>query len=617
MTRKQSFTFIAMSLMVISALLLPMALWYGSGPVRAETPGPWCTGQVGGAATELYYDDGESTGVVDKGCDPCANYQGVRFSLSAGVKSGMISSVRLYIRPKAGGGNVQIYVMGPDHVTEIIPPITYFAGGTGWHTVNLSGATATGDFWVWVRRMDVGTSVGHDYFNEGFRSFVGEHPTVISSWGDINERAEGRGDIMIRASISQEIHVGEGQDYATIQAAINAASPGLNIVVHKGTYNENVTVSKPLGIRSVDGPTKTIVQSASASRNTFTITAPNVRLSGFTIKHTIDVGSAGVSLESDGCSVISGNVILSNETGIYVSEDSARNILMQNECTSNTNGIYVDGSQNFISGNKLHGNTALIGSAVFLSSTASANQLRFNSITIDAGTGANGAGQQLFNESSSVEVSAVENWWGTADGPSAVGQTSMVGGRVAYDPWLKVPPIGVKTEAPVSADFTVDAKDVASVSVAEQGTGMPVVTVAQFGENPQGKFSPKSIGKWVDALFTGVDGVDLAEIRVHYTDADLGKLKEKSLRLYWWNGEKWKQCSKSGVDKGYQVVWAKVDLKTKPGLNDLQGTFFAVGVRDGGTFSWWMIPLVIVVLVVLLVVFRLLWVLLVKGERAV
>jgi pectin methylesterase-like acyl-CoA thioesterase len=55
---------------------------------------------------------------------------------------------------------------------------------------------------------------------------------------------------MIRAAISQEIHVGQGQDYSTIQAAVDAASPGLNIIVHDGTYNENVTVWKALAIRS-------------------------------------------------------------------------------------------------------------------------------------------------------------------------------------------------------------------------------------------------------------------------------------------------------------------------------------------------------------------------------
>ncbi len=40
------------------------------------------------------------------------------------------------------------------------------------------------------------------------------------------------------------LHVGSGQAYATIQAAVNAASPGDTIKIHPGTYHETVTVSK-------------------------------------------------------------------------------------------------------------------------------------------------------------------------------------------------------------------------------------------------------------------------------------------------------------------------------------------------------------------------------------
>jgi parallel beta-helix repeat protein len=577
---------------------------------------------------ELFYDDDTPTGFVATGCSPCSNFQGVRFSLSGGVKSAAITAVRFYAKP-SGSGKVEVYLKGADAVTDLVPKITYTVGGTGWHTIKPSGAVATGDFYVFVRRLDKGTNLGHDYWEDGDRSWVGEYPTLLIRWD--GNAAGGRGDIMIRATVSQEIHVGQGQDYSTIQAAVDAASPGVNIIVHDGTYNENVTVWKALVIRSQNGPTKTIVQTPVPGRNVFTITAPGVTLSELTIRHTTVLGTAGVSLENDGCSLVSGNVILDNTYGIYVSENSAKNILLENECKSNRNGILVDGSQNYISGNKLHGNTAPIGSAVLLSDSASGNYLRFNSITVDPGTDPLVAGgPQVYNQNSAEQVSATHNWWGSASGPSSAGgEGSAVGEMVLSDAWLNQAPLGVKTEGTNTGAYTINSRAQTSGEVAKEGSGMPVVSVASFAENPAlsvasltgktvGRFPAKPLGKWIDALFSSTDGVEQAEIRVYYTADEIAGLKEGSLRLYWWNGEseKWSVCSESRVDKGFDFVWTKVDSESKPGLLDLNGTYFAVGIPKGG-FSWWVIPLIIVIVVLLLIAFRLFWVLVVKSERSV
>jgi len=630
MTVRQSFRIAVMWLVVTIVVLLPMAPWYGADRVEAESAEMWCgAGQVGGESIELAYDDGVSTGFVDTGCDPCSNYQGVRFSLAAGVKSAAITTVRFYCKPAIrGAGQVQVYIKGADRVTDLVPMISYTAMATGWHTVSLSRAVAKGDFYVFVRRLKEGTALGHDYWGDHGRSWVAEDPSIAEIWSVVNNG--GRGDIMIRATIAQEIHVGKGQDYPTIQAAVDAASPGLNIIVHDGTYNENVTVSKPLAIRSLQGPTKTIVRTASAERNTFTITSPNVKLSGFTIEHITDFGSAGVSLESDGCCLVSGNVIMDNTYGIYVSENSTKNILLENDCRLNTNGIYVDGSQNYISGNKLHGNTAPIGSAVLVSDGASGNFLRFNSITVDAATDPLVAGDShVYNQNSAEELSATYNWWGSASGPSSAGgEVSAVGGMALVDPWLNVAPLRVQTESTNAGAYTINSKAETSVEVAKEGSGMPVVSVASFAENPVvsvdsltgktvGRFPAKPIGKWIDALFSSTDGVEQAEIRVFYTADEVAGVKEGSLRLYWWNGEKWSVCSKSRVDKGFDFVWTLVDLKSKPGLTDLNGTYFAVGIPKGGGVDWWLIPLIFVIVVILLIAFRLFWVLVVKSERAV
>ena len=52
-------------------------------------------------------------------------------------------------------------------------------------------------------------------------------------------------------------------DYATIQGAVDAASPGDTIIVRDGTYIENVDVNKDhLTIQSENGAEATIVKAA-------------------------------------------------------------------------------------------------------------------------------------------------------------------------------------------------------------------------------------------------------------------------------------------------------------------------------------------------------------------
>ena len=55
-------------------------------------------------------------------------------------------------------------------------------------------------------------------------------------------------------------------DYATIQAAVDTASPGDTIIVRGGTYTENVDVNKDhLTIQSENGAEVTIVQAADST----------------------------------------------------------------------------------------------------------------------------------------------------------------------------------------------------------------------------------------------------------------------------------------------------------------------------------------------------------------
>ncbi len=78
-----------------------------------------------------------------------------------------------------------------------------------------------------------------------------------------------------------QVHEGE-----SIQAAINMSNPGDTIIVHNGTYTENVVVNRSnILIRSANGSAVTIVQSNRTDMHVFNITDQNnVTLDGFTIR---------------------------------------------------------------------------------------------------------------------------------------------------------------------------------------------------------------------------------------------------------------------------------------------------------------------------------------------
>ena len=78
-----------------------------------------------------------------------------------------------------------------------------------------------------------------------------------------------------------QVHEGE-----SIQAVINIANPGDTIVVHNGTYTENVVVNRSnITLRSANGSTVTIIVSNRTDMHVLNLTDQNnVTLEGFTIR---------------------------------------------------------------------------------------------------------------------------------------------------------------------------------------------------------------------------------------------------------------------------------------------------------------------------------------------
>jgi len=145
-------------------------------------------------------------------------------------------------------------------------------------------------------------------------------------------------------------------DYATIQAAINAASSLTNdtVLVSPGTYDETVNFNgKPALLVSVSGPNATLINPPAGS-NAVTFASgetTNSIISGFTLAG----GNSGVYVSGASPTIISNNIVNCG-TGVYGYSASP---LILNNVISNSSGsaiyLYVCNSP-LLSGNALVGN---------------------------------------------------------------------------------------------------------------------------------------------------------------------------------------------------------------------------------------------------------------------
>ena len=189
-----------------------------------------------------------------------------------------------------------------------------------------------------------------------------------------------------------------------------------------------------------------------------------------------------------------------------------------------------------------------------------------------------------------TNVDATNNWWDDASGPGGVGPGTgdAVSNNVDYSPWLGASIAAATTgETPPN---TVDATPEIDAEVITTGTGTPTITILEYDTNPGTGFSG-DIGKYIDVHIDDTSGVTEIEIRLYYTNREIRGLAESSLRLYWWDGSAWTECSDSGVNpadtNGYSgYIWAKIRVDTIPDLDDLTGTPFGGGGNPrivGGT----------------------------------
>ncbi|MFZ3058998.1 MAG: NosD domain-containing protein [Candidatus Methanoperedens sp.] len=156
------------------------------------------------------------------------------------------------------------------------------------------------------------------------------------------------------------LNVGQGQTYATIQSAIDAAQTGDIISVAEGTYSENLVV-KTNGISIIGkNKEKTIIDGKKTGSVIKIDQANNIKVSGFTVQNSGGSGQsdAGISLYRANNNFIANVNLVNNVMGISIYEGSSNNIISGNDIKSSGKyGIFiVSSSDNKIYNNNIQNN---------------------------------------------------------------------------------------------------------------------------------------------------------------------------------------------------------------------------------------------------------------------
>jgi hypothetical protein len=366
---------------------------------------------------------------------------------------------------------------------------------------------------------------------------------------------------------------GNGSDsnpWKTIQHAVGQVASGDTIMVEVGEYDAFVVQGKAnINIISTEGATVTTAANYSLGHGwplSIQVMAAvedseNINIEGIDFDGT----------EASGTEVC--GIIYVDSTGSIVD-------LMVENVVGNTSwaGVAiiagVDTSTVEITGSTISNN----GIGIFCyDSTLEAH---FNNIVDNSEIGVEGGGI--------VTVDATRNWWGDASGPyheslNPDGMGNGVSGNVDFEPWLEAEVVAAKTET-VTGGGTVNAKEEADTEVEVDGTA--TVTVFPYADNPGGDAPTdfNALDKYIDVYIPDTTEVTEIEIRLYYTDAEVeaADVDEDSLRILWWNGTLWVQCSPdtaSGVNTdsiyGYSgYMWAIITEDTTPSLDNLQGDEF-------------------------------------------
>ncbi len=132
----------------------------------------------------------------------------------------------------------------------------------------------------------------------------------------------------------------------SIQEAIKGAREGDTIFVPSGTYYESIVVNKTVSLIGENAGT-TIID-GTGFENAISIKADNVKVKGFTIQGSRQLGQTGISIQDSDNNEVSHNVIHNNFYGVRILR-SEKSIVSDNNFSSNSFAIYLMSLSNFTS----------------------------------------------------------------------------------------------------------------------------------------------------------------------------------------------------------------------------------------------------------------------------
>jgi parallel beta-helix repeat protein len=266
-------------------------------------------------------------------------------------------------------------------------------------------------------------------------------------------------------------------DYPTIQAALDAASPGDRITIAPGTYVENLTIGKrDLTLAGAD-PATVIVQAKFPDLPVVTIRERNITLLGLTLTG----GQRGVKIESRADNGVLANLVIQgNEDEGLVVDGGRDGEVRRCTITGNGKGVYVGNRGSLrLQGNRISENGAGIEAV-----DANRLELRENLVTGNRGCGLNtDPATQL------VGLNNVITGNGTDLCGAAQGRTDLLDRTPPPAPRdLTVKPEGWTNLGRFTLDWT-DPEDLAGISAYWFKVGAPPTTPTdgtrrEIGEKP-------------------------------------------------------------------------------------------------------------------------------------
>lgn len=311
---------------------------------------------------------------------------------------------------------------------------------------------------------------------------------------------------------------GAGNQSATINGGIGIAVVGDNVVVHPGTYNENVALNKASINLSSSGTGSVIITALNTANPVITVSGTNTIINGFTITGS---NSYGININSNMICTITNNTIYNNRnSGINIASGTSTQVTVDNNIIYNNGGatgsgnpnILINGGTNTISNNKIYntlgtgddgiripgGTNTIINNEIYGcedgidveggNNTIIANILRNNredgvnvdslgtglTINFNAIYGNTQYGIHKTTSSGTGTLNAENNWWGHDTAPtsgSAYGSdVYSQRGTIDANPWLILTvtanpnTINVGNTSNITADFRYNSDNLIPTS---------------------------------------------------------------------------------------------------------------------------------------------------------